>query len=113
MNTSAAIVDSPLRQANMRLRRQVGGRARRSVGQQTVSSLPPFLAAPRARRAVTWYPTVKSRSLSNLSSHLQNIGTINPRIGKSTIHIGNHSSLIPTGRLVLHGLVVCMNRMDS
>jgi len=46
MSTSAAIVDSLLRQAWPRASR--GGRARRSVGQQTVSSLPSSLAAPRA-----------------------------------------------------------------
>jgi len=39
MSTSAAIVDSLLRQAWPRASR--GGRARRSVGQQTVSSLLP------------------------------------------------------------------------
>lgn len=51
MSSSAVIVDSPLRQTNMRIRQHVGGRARRPVGQQTVSSLSPFFAAPRVRLA--------------------------------------------------------------
>jgi len=41
MKDSAAIGDSPLRHARTR-------RARRSVGQHTVSSMPPSLATPRA-----------------------------------------------------------------
>jgi hypothetical protein len=47
MNVSAAIEDSPLRQASARSARRPGRRARRSVGQHTVSSMPPSLAAPR------------------------------------------------------------------
>jgi hypothetical protein len=47
-NTSAAIANSPLRQAWTRLARRPGRRARHSVGQHTVSSMPPSFAAPRA-----------------------------------------------------------------
>jgi hypothetical protein len=48
MNASAAIADSPLRQAWTRLTRRPGRRARPPVGQHTVSSMLPSLAAPRA-----------------------------------------------------------------
>jgi hypothetical protein len=41
MSASAAIADSPLRQAWTRLRPRPGRRARCSVGQHTVSSMPP------------------------------------------------------------------------
>jgi len=48
MSVSAAIADSPLRQAWMRLALRPGRRARHSVGQHTISSMPLSLAAPRA-----------------------------------------------------------------
>jgi len=48
MSTSAAIADSPLRQAWTRWVRRPGRRARRLVGQHTVSSMPPSLTTPRA-----------------------------------------------------------------
>jgi len=51
MNASAAIADSLLRQACMRLPRHAGGRARRSVGQRTAGSMLPSFAPPRARLA--------------------------------------------------------------
>jgi len=51
MNGSTATADTPLRQASMRFLEHGGGQARRSVGRHTVSSMPSFLTAPRARLA--------------------------------------------------------------
>jgi len=48
MNTSAAIAKSPLRQVWTRLALHPSRRAHRSVGQHTVSRMPPSLATPRA-----------------------------------------------------------------
>jgi len=61
MSTSAAIVDSLLRQAYTLLLRRVGGRALRSGPQHTVSSMVRVLAAPRARLATRLHDFATNR----------------------------------------------------
>src|SRR2546422_4699617 len=61
MNASAAIANSLLRRACMRLVKHAGGRARRSVGQRTTGSMPPSFAAPRARLATRLCDFAKNR----------------------------------------------------
>ena len=46
-NSRRLLLQPPIRRCD----KPDGGWARRSVGQHTVSSMPPFLAAPRARLA--------------------------------------------------------------